>query len=85
MVAPDLRGHGETITQDSDDLSVERLTSDIVNIFQQLFKNVSKSPPMILMGHSMGGALAVHVASTKQLNNLQVKAFSCAIRLIDKV
>ncbi|UJR35197.1 hypothetical protein I4U23_027964 [Adineta vaga] len=60
-VAVDIRGHGETKTDDEDDLSIEILTKDISQILHHLYNEENK-PPIFLIGHSMGGALAVHVA-----------------------
>ncbi|CAF0879323.1 unnamed protein product [Rotaria sp. Silwood1] len=60
-IAIDIRGHGETKTTDDNDLSIETLTNDICQILRHLF-NEDNKPPIFLIGHSMGGALAVHVA-----------------------
>ncbi|CAF0773639.1 unnamed protein product [Adineta steineri] len=60
-IAIDIRGHGETRTTDESDLSIEVLTNDICQILHHLY-NEDNKPPVFLIGHSMGGALAVHVA-----------------------
>ncbi|XP_043190690.1 protein phosphatase methylesterase 1-like isoform X1 [Amphibalanus amphitrite] len=60
VLAIDLRGHGETATADEHDLSMERLVSDVNGVMCALFG--SDAPPTVLVGHSMGGALAVHTA-----------------------
>lgn len=68
ILAIDLRGHGDTNTSDDTDLSIERLTSDVINILNKLYGD---SPPgIVLIGHSMGGAVAVHVANSEQLPTL---------------
>ncbi|KAL8485798.1 hypothetical protein ACS0TY_027907 [Phlomoides rotata] len=68
VVAVDLRGHGKSTTDNDLDLSIETLCSDVVAILKTLYGN---SPPAIVMvGHSMGGALAVHIAAKKVLPNL---------------
>ncbi|KAK3788726.1 hypothetical protein RRG08_029179 [Elysia crispata] len=59
-VAFDLRGHGDTVTSDDTDLSAERMSSDVGDVVSSLFKD--DPPPIILVGHSMGGAIAVHTA-----------------------
>lgn len=59
-IAVDLRGHGDTVTSDDTDLSAERMSSDVGEVVSTLFKD--KPPPIILVGHSMGGAIAVHTA-----------------------
>jgi len=59
--AVDIRGHGETRTSNEHDLTIETLTNDISKVLHHLFDENEK-PPIFLIGHSMGGALAVHVA-----------------------
>ncbi|CAD7004874.1 unnamed protein product [Ceratitis capitata] len=59
-LAIDLRGHGDTKTDDEDDLSSDTLAKDIGDLVLQLYpENI---PPIYLVGHSMGGAIAVHFA-----------------------
>uniref|UniRef100_A0A914DSZ9 Protein phosphatase methylesterase 1 n=1 Tax=Acrobeloides nanus TaxID=290746 RepID=A0A914DSZ9_9BILA len=70
IVAPDLRGHGDTLTKDESDLSSERQIKDIQLVYQKLFADRSKPPPMILIGHSMGGALAIRACEAKLLPNV---------------
>ena len=60
-IAMDIRGHGETKTIDENDLRIETITNDVCQILHHLFPDEQK-PPIFLLGHSMGGALAVHVA-----------------------
>uniref|UniRef100_A0A0B6ZEA4 Protein phosphatase methylesterase 1 n=1 Tax=Arion vulgaris TaxID=1028688 RepID=A0A0B6ZEA4_9EUPU len=59
-VAVDLRGHGDSLTSDDGNLSAEQMSSDVGNIIYSLYKD--DPPPIILVGHSMGGAIAVHAA-----------------------
>ena len=63
IVAFDLRGHGNTHTSNDEDLSATTLTDDIFRVITELFP-IESLPPIVLMGHSMGGAIAVHCAST---------------------
>lgn len=72
LLAPDLRGHGRTHTQDEKDLSVERQTRDIIGIYKAVFGEESEEEPPIVcvVGHSMGGALAVHVVATNEIPNM---------------
>lgn len=66
IVAPDLRGHGKSITKDEADLSAEQQVKDIYSIFLRLFDD---APATIIIGHSMGGALAVRVCASKMIPN----------------
>ncbi|KAF6248317.1 Alpha/Beta hydrolase protein [Scenedesmus sp. NREL 46B-D3] len=70
VVAPDLRGHGETATADDMDFSAETMMRDVVEVWKALFGGSSERVPMLLVGHSMGGALAVWAAATKELPGL---------------
>ncbi|KAI3464280.1 hypothetical protein Pfo_020943 [Paulownia fortunei] len=68
VVALDLRGHGKSSTENDLDLSVETLCNDVLAILKTMFGD---SPPaIVLVGHSMGGSVAVHVAAKKVLPNL---------------
>ncbi|KAM3722747.1 putative protein phosphatase methylesterase [Dirofilaria immitis] len=68
IVAPDLRGHGDTITTDELDLSTERQMEDIVAIHQNIC--AGEAIPTFIIGHSMGGALSVHVAASNRIENV---------------
>ncbi|BBN04239.1 protein phosphatase methylesterase 1 [Marchantia polymorpha subsp. ruderalis] len=68
VVAMDMRGHGQTRTNNDADLSAETLCSDVVSVINTMF---SQAPPaIILIGHSMGGAIAVRVAAQRVLATL---------------
>ncbi|OEL14679.1 Protein phosphatase methylesterase 1 [Dichanthelium oligosanthes] len=68
VVAMDLRGHGKSTTSNDLDLSIETLTNDVIAVIRTMYGN---SPPaIILVGHSMGGSVAVHVAARKEIRNL---------------
>ncbi|KIH51991.1 hypothetical protein ANCDUO_17915, partial [Ancylostoma duodenale] len=69
LLVPALRGHGQTQTQDENDLSTERQVKDIINIYNAVFgQNDEEEPPLVcVVGHSMGGALAVHVVATNEI------------------
>ncbi|XP_068917137.1 protein phosphatase methylesterase 1-like isoform X4 [Tenebrio molitor] len=57
VIAIDLRGHGNTKSNDDSDLSLDTLAEDVVEVLNKLFGD--SEPPVILVGHSMGGAIAV--------------------------
>jgi len=61
VVALDLRGHGETHLEGEEeegdlDMSGERMANDVREVLGAMFEN--ESAGIVLMGHSMGGALA---------------------------
>ncbi|KAK7406003.1 hypothetical protein VNO78_07616 [Psophocarpus tetragonolobus] len=68
VVAMDLRGHGKSLTENDLDLSVETMCNDVLAVIKELYND---SPPaIILVGHSMGGSIAVHVAARRSLSTL---------------
>ncbi|KAI5058399.1 hypothetical protein GOP47_0026569 [Adiantum capillus-veneris] len=68
VVAMDLRGHGRSETNNDTDLSIETLCSDVFDVIDELYGN--SAPALIFVGHSMGGAVAVHCAAKKRLHTL---------------
>ncbi|KAG8038856.1 hypothetical protein G9C98_003163 [Cotesia typhae] len=58
VLAMDLRGHGDTHTTDDENLSANTLAMDVAAVIKQ----VTENNPVILVGHSMGGAVAVRAA-----------------------
>ncbi|XP_064636117.1 protein phosphatase methylesterase 1-like [Lineus longissimus] len=66
--AVDLRGHGDTRTADDKDLSIGTLSSDVGNIIKA--KYGEDPPPIMLIGHSMGGAIAIHTAEKQLIPSL---------------
>ncbi|KAH8490060.1 hypothetical protein H0E87_022546 [Populus deltoides] len=68
VVAMDLRGHGKTSTENELDLSVEAMCNDFFAVVKAMYGD---SPPaIVLVGHSMGGSVAVHVAAKRALPSL---------------
>ncbi|GAB0097466.1 Protein phosphatase methylesterase 1 [Sergentomyia squamirostris] len=68
-LAIDLRGHGDSETTDDWDLSGTTLATDVAQVIATLYPEGS-SPPIILVGHSMGGAIATHLVHLNIVNNL---------------
>ncbi|XP_077519099.1 protein phosphatase methylesterase 1-like [Amblyomma americanum] len=69
VAALDIRGHGETVTSNETDLSADTLSSDIGNVYHAMYPD-GYQPSVVLIGHSMGGAVAVHAASKGVIPNL---------------
>ncbi|CAH1636173.1 unnamed protein product [Spodoptera littoralis] len=67
VVSIDIRGHGETKVENCDDLSIETLVHDVEQVLHKLFHE--GIPPLVLVGHSMGGAVAVRVALQPSLEH----------------
>ncbi|XP_073132130.1 uncharacterized protein [Henckelia pumila] len=68
VVALDLRGHGKSSTGNDLDLSIETMCNDVLAVLKTMYGN---SPPaIVIVGHSMGGSIAVHVAAKKALPSL---------------
>lgn len=57
VAAIDMRGHGATHTDNDEDLSAESLAKDIGLVYQYITSGMESR--VILMGHSLGGAVAV--------------------------
>ncbi|XP_051735524.1 protein phosphatase methylesterase 1-like [Ctenopharyngodon idella] len=61
VLAMDLRGHGATQVRHADDLSTQTMSRDVANVVRATYGEIP--PPIILVGHNVGGAIAVHAAS----------------------
>ncbi|XP_015429661.1 PREDICTED: protein phosphatase methylesterase 1 [Dufourea novaeangliae] len=59
VMAIDLRGHGDTFTENEEDLSAETLAEDVAAIIKAA---TTEDSSVIMVGHSMGGAVAVRAA-----------------------
>ncbi|XP_069050230.1 protein phosphatase methylesterase 1-like [Lepisosteus oculatus] len=62
VLAMDLRGHGDTQVRNSDDLSTQTMSRDVANVVRTIYGEIP--PPLILVGHNMGGAIAIHTATS---------------------
>ncbi|KAF8404282.1 hypothetical protein HHK36_009164 [Tetracentron sinense] len=68
VVAMDLRGHGKSSTENDLCLSIETLCNDVLAVLKTMYGD---SPPaIVLVGHSMGGSVAIHVAAKKAIPSL---------------
>uniref|UniRef100_A0A8C9U8L2 Protein phosphatase methylesterase 1 n=1 Tax=Scleropages formosus TaxID=113540 RepID=A0A8C9U8L2_SCLFO len=68
VVALDLRGHGDTKVKNSEDLSAETMAKDVGRVVEALYGE--NPPPILIIGHSMGGAIAVHTSAANHLPSL---------------
>ncbi|KAI9501524.1 Protein phosphatase methylesterase 1 [Coemansia spiralis] len=68
VVAPDFRGHGDTIGENQDNLSLDRLVDDLAGIVDAMFPDNKRH--IVLVGHSMGGAVVAHAAASKKIRRV---------------
>ncbi|KAJ9657156.1 Protein phosphatase methylesterase 1 [Neophaeococcomyces mojaviensis] len=72
-LSPDCRGHGETQTPENQtlDLSLATLATDLAFVINATHVQMGwqRLPPIILLGHSLGGAVVTEVAYRKLLGN----------------
>ncbi|KAI9597343.1 Alpha/Beta hydrolase protein [Syncephalis fuscata] len=68
IVCYDCRGHGDTYTKNDTLLSLSQLTEDLALIVRNVHTNTKQS--MVLIGHSMGGAVVADAVSRKLITNL---------------
>ena len=76
-MSPDARGHGGTVVQDpqsaghdvAPDLSLNTLGEDLAFVVQETQKSMgwATSPDVLLIGHSLGGAVVTDVAHKRLL------------------
>lgn len=78
--APDHRGHGRSGGIRGDCRSVEEFTRDLDRIFEEL-KQEQPSTPVVLIGHSLGGLIALLYASEHPGTIRAVAVSSPALRM----
>lgn len=79
MLSLDARGHGETVIEQLDrksnnvhlDLSLETLSQDLLNVIRMTQTQMAwpELPDLVLIGHSLGGAVVTNVAVGGKLGN----------------
>lgn len=73
LLAVDCRGHGSTeVPNEADlDLRLETLTEDLITMLELTKARMGwrDMPPLVLVGHSLGGAVVTSVAKTEKLGN----------------
>jgi len=65
VLSIDARRHGKTLPiegSSDEDLSLEILVQDLYNLLRVIFSDPSAAPSLLLVGHSMGGAVVVRTA-----------------------
>jgi protein phosphatase methylesterase 1 len=76
VVAPDLRGHGLSEADDEGDLSAATLAADVAAIWAAACAPDARGgggappPPTVLVGHSLGGAVATRAAAAGAITSL---------------
>uniref|UniRef100_H3D2M2 Protein phosphatase methylesterase 1 n=1 Tax=Tetraodon nigroviridis TaxID=99883 RepID=H3D2M2_TETNG len=68
VVAMDLRAHATPKIKNPDDLSADTMAKDIGKVVEALYGE--SPPPVMIIGHSMGGAIAVHTAVANHVPSL---------------
>ena len=79
VLSLDARGHGETVTElldsqssnDPLDLSLGTLSQDLLNVIHMTQTQMAwpELPSLVLIGHSLGGAVVTNVAASGKLGN----------------
>ncbi|KAI0172050.1 protein phosphatase methylesterase [Hypoxylon sp. FL1284] len=71
ILSHDARGHGSTTTEESSavDLSLETLAADLLSVVRMTQREMKwpELPPIVLVGHSVGGAVVTELAKTGSL------------------
>ncbi|KAF9879020.1 protein phosphatase methylesterase 1 [Colletotrichum karsti] len=73
ILSPDARGHGSTSITDGTelDLKLDILTADLFSVIQLTKAQMGwrELPPIVLIGHSLGGAVVTDLAKSAKLGN----------------
>ena len=65
FLAIDLRSHGDTATSNDDQMDIQTLVSDVIRVTHAAHRlcGFAETPKIVLIGHSMGGAIAIKCSS----------------------
>ncbi|KAM7374148.1 hypothetical protein PAMP_006823 [Pampus punctatissimus] len=63
-----VNGIGDTKVKNPEDLSADTMAKDIGKVVEALYGD--NPPPIMVIGHSMGGAIAVHTAAANHIPSL---------------
>lgn len=71
ILSPDARGHGLSTDGGKLDFSLETLSQDILTVIMKTKEEMKwkELPPIILVGHSLGGAVVTELAKSGALGN----------------
>ena len=64
IVTYDMRGHGETTSENETDLSANELVEDAISVAEVA---LAGSAHVVILGHSMGGAISIRTASSGRI------------------
>lgn len=75
VLAYDMRGHGDSEKSADDDFSLDRLCDDLLQVIEQVWLKMAwqdsdVSPPVVLVGHSLGGAIVSRAPHIKKINGM---------------
>ncbi|KAJ2664313.1 Protein phosphatase methylesterase 1 [Coemansia sp. RSA 1200] len=74
VVAPDMRAHGGTTGDNQEDLSLDRLVDDFAALVNTMFPShdgsVNSGRNLVLVGHSMGGAVVAHAVASRRIKRV---------------
>eukprot|EP00735_Rhodelphis_limneticus_P010419 TRINITY_DN3162_c0_g1::TRINITY_DN3162_c0_g1_i1::g.3688::m.3688 TRINITY_DN3162_c0_g1::TRINITY_DN3162_c0_g1_i1::g.3688 ORF type:complete len:400 (+),score=35.55,sp/Q9BIB3/PPME1_CAEEL/46.73/9e-92,Abhydrolase_6/PF12697.2/6.8e-31,Abhydrolase_5/PF12695.2/1.7e-12,Abhydrolase_1/PF00561.15/1.2e-11,Lipase_3/PF01764.20/1.3e-05,PGAP1/PF07819.8/0.00012,DUF2305/PF10230.4/0.0003,DLH/PF01738.13/0.0082,DLH/PF01738.13/89,Ser_hydrolase/PF06821.8/0.0018,Esterase/PF00756.15/0.0029,Chlorophyllase2/PF12740.2/0.0018,LC len=68
VVAYDARAHGDTEVEQENDMSTEQQVNDCVALMEAMFGGQEQK--IVIVGHSMGGAIAIHAAVSHRLKTV---------------
>jgi len=69
VVALDFRGHGYSVTTDDMNMDADIMARDVSDVLHHHFNN--GIPPVVILGHSMGGAIGVHIGVQNLIPSLR--------------